>query len=71
MHAPASVQRGQVLTVAQVVGVTVLPTAHRAAISVKTAALVWAMRLSVLSAKPWSAPKCPCANWPRKPMAKR
>ena len=38
---------------------------------VKIGAPVWATPLSVRSAKRWSAPKCLCANWQRKPMAKR
>ena len=38
---------------------------------VKTAVRDWVMRLSAPNAKPWSVPKCPCANWPHKPMAKR
>ena len=54
--------------------VTVLATeahAAKAEISVKTGALVWAMRHSVRNEKPWSGLRCHCANWPRKPMVKR
>lgn len=43
----------------------------KAVISARTAVLAWAMRPSVHSAKPWSVPKCRCANWPHKPTAKR
>lgn len=42
----------------------------KAVISVKTVGRAWVMPLSVRNAKPWSVPKCRCANWPRKPMAK-
>ena len=42
----------------------------KAVISGKTGVRVWAMPLSVPSARPWNAPKCRCANWPHKPMAK-
>jgi hypothetical protein len=41
-----------------------------AVISVKTGVLVWAMPPSVRNEKPWIGPKCRCANWRRKPMAK-
>ena len=37
---------------------------------VKTAARDWVMRLSAPNAKPWSAPKCRCASWPHKHMAR-
>jgi spore maturation protein SpmA len=37
---------------------------------VKTAARDWVMRLSAPNAKPWSAPKCRCASWPHKRMAR-
>ena len=43
--------------------VAILPT-------VKIADHVWVMRPSAHSARPWSAPKCRCANWLPKPMAK-
>lgn len=54
--------------------VTVLVTeAHvaKAETSVKTGALVWVMPHSVRNVKPWSGPKCRCANWPLKPTVKR
>ena len=41
-----------------------------AVIYVKTGVLVWAMPPSVRNEKPWIGPKCRCANWRRKPMAK-
>ena len=31
---------------------------------------VWAIPPSVPSAKPWSVPKCRCASWRPKPMAR-
>lgn len=43
----------------------------KAVISAKTGVRAWAMPLSVPNVKPWSVPKCRCANWPHKPMAKR
>ena len=46
--------------------VIVLATVDR----VKTAARAWEMRLSAPNAKPWSGPKCPCASWQHKRMAK-
>jgi hypothetical protein len=53
------------------VGVTALETASRMATStVAIADRVWAMRLFVPSARRWNAPKCRCANWRPKPMAK-
>lgn len=77
MADPASAVRVPGLTeapVAQVsVAVSALATAvvvAKAVMSARTAVRVWAMPLSVLSAKPWSAPKCRCANWPRKRTAK-
>ena len=77
MADPASAVRVPELTgalAAQVsVAVSALATAvvvAKAVISAKTAVRVWAMPLSVPSAKPWSAPKCRCANWPRKRTAK-
>ena len=39
--------------------------------SAKTVGLAWAIPLSVRNEKPWSVPKCLCANWPHKRMAKR
>jgi hypothetical protein len=78
MADPVSVARvpvGTVVPVARVIeAVTVLVTAVHAVKAVmfaKTAGHVWAMPLSVPSAKPWSVPKCRCANWPHKRTAKR
>jgi hypothetical protein len=78
MADPVSAVRAPVVTgvpVARVIeAVTVLVTAVHAVKAVmfaKTAGHAWAMLLSAPSAKPWSAPKCRCANWPRKRMAKR
>jgi hypothetical protein len=69
-HAPA-VTVGQAARVSEAgtVSVTVAPVV-KAAISAKTEAHVWAMPPSVLSAKPWNAPKCRFANWPHRPMVK-
>ena len=36
----------------------------------KTAARAWEMRLSAPNAKPWSEPKCHCASWLLKRMAR-
>jgi hypothetical protein len=47
-------------------GVIVLATVDR----VKTAARAWEMRLSAPNAKPWSEPKCHCASWLLKRMAR-
>ena len=41
-----------------------------AVISAKTGVPVWVMPLSAHNEKPWSVPKCRCANWQLKPMAK-
>ena len=45
---------------------TVLVIAH----PVKTEVRVWVIRLSAPSVKPWSAPKCRCASWPPRRMAR-
>jgi hypothetical protein len=70
---PVTVVHAQVATAAQTVSVTearvVLPA--KVEISAKTEAHAWAIPPSALSEKPWSAPKCRCANWRRRPMAKR
>ena len=68
MAGPASGALARVVTV-WVIGVS---AAHpvKVVISVMTEAPAWAMPLSALSVKPWSVPKCRCANWQRKPMAK-
>ncbi len=78
MADPVSVARvpvGTVVPVARVIeAVTVLVTAVHAVKGVmfaKTADHVWAMPPSVHSVKPWSVPKCRCANWPHKRTAKR
>jgi hypothetical protein len=70
MHVPVSAVLAQVLTAAQAGAVTGLQTARHGVISAKTVAHVWGMPPSAHSAKPWSAPRCPCASWPRKRMAK-
>ena len=76
MAALASVVLAQVATAAQVPAVLVIAVLNAEVIvlvtefRVKTAARVWVMRHSAPSAKPWSAPKCRCANWPRKRTAK-
>ena len=71
----ARVPVGTVVPVARVIeAVTVLGTAvHavKAEMFAKTAGHVWAMPLSVPNVKPWSVPKCRCANWPHKRTAKR
>ncbi len=76
MAAQASAGRAPVATGVQVPAalvtevlnavVIVLATVDR----VKTAARAWEMRLSAPNAKPWSGPKCPCASWQHKRMAK-
>ena len=77
MADPVSAARVPVETVVPVArvieAVTVLVTAVHAVKAVmfaKTAGHAWAMPLSVPSAKPWSVPKCRCANWPHKRTAK-
>jgi hypothetical protein len=61
-----------VVPVARVIeAVTVLVTAVHAVMFAKTEGHAWEMPLSVPSAKPWSVPKCRCANWPHKRTAKR
>jgi hypothetical protein len=70
---PVTGVHAQVATVAQIASVTAALVVHPAkgVISVKTEAPVWAMPPSARSVKPWSVPKCRCANWRHKPMAKR
>lgn len=58
--------RAVLATVVLNAAATVLATAH----PVKTEAHVWVMRLSARNAKPWSAPKCRCASWPLRRMAR-
>jgi hypothetical protein len=53
-------------TVALNAAATALAIAH----PVKTEAHVWVMRLSARNGKPWSAPKCRCASWPLRRMAR-
>jgi hypothetical protein len=71
----ARVPVGTVVPVARVIeAVTVLVTAVHAVKAVmfaKTVGHAWAMPLSAPSAKPWSVPKCRCANWLHKRTAKR
>ncbi len=70
VHAPAAtVAQAALVSEAGTVLVTVARVA-KVGISVKTEDPAWAMPLSVPSAKPWSALKCRCANWPHKPMVK-
>lgn len=64
-HAPA-VTGAQVRAALVIAVMTVLVIAQ----PVKTEVRVWAIRLSAPSAKPWSALKCRCASWPRKPTAR-
>jgi hypothetical protein len=53
---------------ARVIGATV----SRVVISQTVASVppVWAIPLSVPNAKPWNVPRCRCANWRPKPMAR-
>jgi hypothetical protein len=44
--------------------------AVKAVMFAKTAGHVWAMPLSVHSAKPWRRPTWCCAAWPVRPMAR-
>jgi hypothetical protein len=69
MAGPASGALARVVTV-WVIGVSAARPV-KAVIFVMTEAPAWAMPLSALSVKPWSVPKCRCANWRRRPMAKR
>ena len=70
---PVTVVHAQVATAAQTASVTAARVVHPAkgVISAKTVAPVWAMLPSARSVKPWSVPKCRCANWRHRPMAKR
>ena len=70
---PVTVVHAQVATAAQTVSVTAARGVHpaKAEISAKTEAPVWAIPPSARSEKPWSAPKCRCANWRLRHMAKR
>ena len=76
MAALASVVRAQVATAAQVPAVLVIAVLNAEVIVLltevraKTVARVWVTRHSAPSAKPWSAPKCRCASWPRKHTAR-
>ena len=76
MAALASVVRAQVATAAQVLAALVIEVLNAEVIvlvtelRVKTVARVWVMRHSAPSARPWSAPKCRCASWPRKHTAR-
>ena len=71
-----SVVLAQVATAAQAPAALVIAVLNAEAIvlvtevRVKTAARVWVMRHSAPSARPWSAPKCRCASWPRKHTAR-
>jgi hypothetical protein len=69
-HVLVSAVRARVLTAARAVAVTVLQTVRHEVISAKNAVHVWAMRPFAPNVRPWSAPKCRCANWPHKRMAK-
>ena len=76
MAALASAGRAPVATGVQVPAVLVTEGLNAGAIALatalreKTAARAWEMRLSAPNAKPWSGPKCPCASWQHKRMAK-
>lgn len=72
MAALASVVHAQVATAAQVPAALVIAEVivWVTEVRVKTAARAWVMRHSAPNAKPWSVPKCRCANWPRKRTVK-
>jgi hypothetical protein len=76
MAALASAGRAPVATGVQVPAVLVTEVLNAGAIAlatvdrVKTAVRAWVMRLSAPNAMPWSGPKCPCASWQHKRMAK-
>jgi hypothetical protein len=63
---PATAQA--IVVPAQVIAATV----SRVVISQTVASVrpVWAIPLSAPNAKPWSVPRCRCANWRPKPMAR-
>ena len=67
---------GVLQTVAKAVSVSVAATAEPIGFRVvilPSAQIVgrgWVMLLFAPNAKPWRGPRCRCANWPRKPMAK-
>ena len=71
-----SVVLAQVATAAQAPAALVIAVLNAEVIvsvtepRVKTAARDWVMRLSAPNAKPWSAPKCRCASWLHKRMAR-
>jgi hypothetical protein len=69
-HVLVSAVRDQELTAARAEAETVLQTVRRVVISAKNAVHVWVTPLSAPNARPWSGPKCPCANWPHRPTAK-
>ena len=63
------------VTVALVIAVrarVIVATVSRAVIlqTVASAPPVWVIPLSVPNAKPWNAPRCRCASWRPKPMAR-
>ena len=68
-----TVAHAQLATAAQTVTVTAVRVVHPAKgeISVKTEAHAWVIPPFALKEKPWSGPKCRCANWRHRPMAKR
>jgi hypothetical protein len=70
---PVTVVHAQVPTAAQTASVTAARVVRPAkgGISVKTGAHAWAIPRSARSVKPWSVPKCRCANWRHRPMVKR
>lgn len=82
MHAPVTAVHVLAETVVQVQGLgqgqadsvigvaTAWVTVVRVPISAKSVVRAWAMPPSGRNGKPWSVPKCLCANWPCKPMAK-
>jgi hypothetical protein len=72
MAALASAGRAPVATGVQVLAVLVTEAVIAlATVSLgRTVARAWVMRLSAPNAKPWSAPKCPCASWRHKRTAR-
>ena len=76
MAALASAARAPVVTEAQaLVALAIVALSAQGIVlaivgPVKTEALAWVMRLFAPNAKPWSAPRCRCASWPRKRTAR-
>ena len=76
MAALASAGRAPVATGVQVPAALVTEVLNAVVIVLATVSLgrtvarAWVMRLSAPNAKPWSAPKCPCASWRHKRTAR-